>query len=123
MSQTPEEQKEQDGHEDSLWWDEDSEELELDDNCPNCGKEYDEIDKEFQICHLCGFNNNHKCEKRVQDIRLKDGREIIKCYPNAGKWCCLSDNKVKDIPDSEVTHTRLTNDPDCNEEVEWRYAV
>lgn len=27
-------------------------------NCPNCGREYDEIDYEYQICHLCGFNNN-----------------------------------------------------------------
>ncbi len=30
----------------------------LDTNCPNCGREYDEIDDEFQICHYCGFNNN-----------------------------------------------------------------
>lgn len=55
---------------------------------------------------------NHDYEKRVQDIRLSDGREIIKCYPNAGKWCCLSDNKVKDIPDSKVTHTKLNTSPD-----------
>lgn len=27
-------------------------------DCPNCGREYDEIDFEFQICHFCKFNNN-----------------------------------------------------------------
>lgn len=29
----------------------------LDDQCPNCGTGYDEIDYEYQICHLCGYNN------------------------------------------------------------------
>lgn|SRR5574340_45679 len=24
--------------------------------CPNCGREYDEIDIDYQICHRCGFN-------------------------------------------------------------------
>lgn len=41
-------------------WDDDDEEIEGDLNCPNCGKEYDEIDYEYQICHLCGYNNNPK---------------------------------------------------------------
>jgi hypothetical protein len=59
---------------------------------------------------------DHDYEKRVQDIRLKDGREIIKCWPNAGKWCCLSDSKIKDTPDSEVTHTKLNTDKDCYSE-------
>jgi len=36
---------------------EDFEEKEGDDNCPNCGKEYDEIDHEYQICHHCNFEN------------------------------------------------------------------
>jgi hypothetical protein len=30
----------------------------MDDVCPNCGHEYDEIDFEYQICHYCYFNNN-----------------------------------------------------------------
>lgn len=30
----------------------------LDTSCPFCGKEYDEIDYEYQICHICKFNNN-----------------------------------------------------------------
>lgn len=53
---------------------------------------------------------DHDYEKRVQDIRLKNGDEVIKCWPNSGKWCCLSGDKrytKKDIPDAEVTHTRL----------------
>lgn len=28
-----------------------------DDTCPNCHEEYDDIDQEYQICSLCGFNN------------------------------------------------------------------
>ena len=56
---------------------------------------------------------DHDYQKRVQDIRLKDGKEIIKCWPNAGKWMCLSNNMQKDIPDSDVTHTKLNTDEDC----------
>lgn len=25
-------------------------------NCPKCGHEYDEIDFEYQICHICKHN-------------------------------------------------------------------
>ena len=50
---------------------------------------------------------NHDYKKKMQDIRLKDGKVIIKCWPNAGKWVCLSDNRQKDIDDSEVTNTKL----------------
>lgn len=57
------------------------------------------------------YNGNY--EKRVQDIRLKDGREIIKCWPNAGEWCCLKNDKLRDIPNSEVTHVKLNTDEDC----------
>lgn len=43
-----------------LW---DDEELHLPDACPNCGHHYDEIDYEYQICHICKFNNNGKKEE------------------------------------------------------------
>jgi len=46
-------------------------------------------------------------EKRVQDIRLKDGRELMHCWPNAGEWDYMRANNMKSIPNSEVTHTRL----------------
>lgn len=36
---------------------EDEDEVVLDWECPNCHREYDEIDYEFQICHICKFNN------------------------------------------------------------------
>ena len=29
-----------------------------DDTCPNCHMEYDEIDYEYQICHICGYDNS-----------------------------------------------------------------
>lgn len=38
------------------WWDDD-EEINLDDTCPYCSEDYDEIDYEYQMCHHCGFNN------------------------------------------------------------------
>ncbi len=34
------------------------EENDGDEFCPACGREYDEIDHEYQICHYCTFNNN-----------------------------------------------------------------
>lgn len=33
-------------------------EPELDENCPNCGHEYDEIDYDYQICHYCKYDNS-----------------------------------------------------------------
>jgi hypothetical protein len=30
----------------------------LDDVCPNCHTEYDQVDREYQICHLCGHHND-----------------------------------------------------------------
>ena len=44
--------------------DEDDNDIILDDNCPNCGKEYDEIDYEYQICHLCKHVNNPQTTER-----------------------------------------------------------
>lgn len=35
-----------------------NDDLGLDENCPNCGKCYDQIDFDYQICHYCKFNNN-----------------------------------------------------------------
>lgn len=36
----------------------DDDEERMPETCPNCGKDYDEIDYEYQICHICGYNNN-----------------------------------------------------------------
>ena len=38
--------------------DDSDDEIILDESCPNCHNEYDEIDYEYQICHICKFNNN-----------------------------------------------------------------
>ena len=37
---------------------EDFDEVDMWHDCPNCGKPYDEIDYEYQICHYCKFNAN-----------------------------------------------------------------
>lgn len=38
--------------------DDDDDETPLFDDCANCGRPYDEIDREYQICHHCGHNRN-----------------------------------------------------------------
>lgn len=50
--------------------------------------------------------------KAVQDIRLKNGDEVINCWPNAGTWSQLKSGKYygKDINNSEVTHVRKTKE-------------
>lgn len=50
---------------------------------------------------------DHDYEKRVQDIRTKDGKEYIECWPNAGKWSVLSAKKATQIMDADVTHVKL----------------
>ncbi|HEY4148917.1 MAG TPA: hypothetical protein VGM41_08310 [Chitinophagaceae bacterium] len=42
-------------------FDPEEEETKLDDCCPNCGRTYDEIDYEFQICHRCDYVNDNNC--------------------------------------------------------------
>lgn len=44
-------------------------------------------------------------KKTLQDIRLKDGTEYTKCYPNAGMFIVFSGSN-KQIPCSEVTHVK-----------------
>lgn len=34
------------------------------DDCPNCGNEYDEIDYEYQICHICKWDRNKNKQGR-----------------------------------------------------------
>ncbi len=53
-------------------------------------------------------------EKRIQDIKLKNGDIVYECYPNAGEWNILrkkGNEKYygKEIPVTEATHTRLTD--------------
>ena len=41
------------------WNENQNEDMECgDDYCPNCKEEYDSIDHEYQICHICGHSNN-----------------------------------------------------------------
>lgn len=39
-------------------YDEHDDDSQLDHTCPYCHTEYDNIDYEFQICHICKFDNN-----------------------------------------------------------------
>lgn len=48
-------------------------------------------------------------EKEMQDIKLKDGTEISMCWPNAGLFCCCSDNSIEDTPAEKVAFVRLTH--------------
>jgi hypothetical protein len=52
-------------------------------------------------------------EKEFYDIRLKDGRELKCCWPNAGKFCAQNGTRVKE---EYVTHTRLCGHPKGRDE-------
>jgi hypothetical protein len=43
---------------DDFYDDEVYDEIILDEYCPECGEEYDEIDYEYQICHWCDYDNS-----------------------------------------------------------------
>jgi len=43
-------------------FDVDEEESNMDEFCPSCHREYDEIDYEYQICTRCGFVNDNNAE-------------------------------------------------------------
>ena len=49
-------------------------------------------------------------EKSMQDIKLHDGKVILKCWPNAGVFCCCSNNDQPEIPCADVAFVRLTHD-------------
>lgn len=49
-------------------------------------------------------------EKSMQDIKLHDGKVILKCWPNAGAFHCFSENGRAETPYSDVAFVRLTHD-------------
>ena len=58
-------QIESDEYEDSLWDDDDDEGTY--DDCPKCGRTYDEIGRELQYCKACGWDaENEKWEKSIE---------------------------------------------------------
>lgn len=51
-------------------------------------------------------------EKKMQDIQLKNGDIVRKCWPNAGVWTCFSarDKYYQEyIPSKDVAMVRLTH--------------
>lgn len=42
----------------SWYYNHDQDDYDGDDTCPCCGKNYDEIDYEYQICHYCKHEND-----------------------------------------------------------------
>lgn len=62
------------------------------------------------------FDPKKGYEKEMQDVLLKNGDIIHKCWPNAGMWCVCreegnGDYYGKDIPVQEADKVRLTHDP------------
>jgi len=55
---------------------------------------------------------DHDYEKVFQDIRTKDGKEYINCWPNAGSWFVLTNKTSASVlvPDADVTHVKLTDE-------------
>ncbi len=53
---------------------------------------------------------DHDYTKDMHDIRTIDGNEYYQCWPNAGKFNVISGNDCgKSIPDSEVTHVKMSD--------------
>lgn len=56
-------------------FDDDFEDNEIED-CPACGREYDEIDADYLICSHCGWDEEKKRYKRTGQIRSMKGYGI-----------------------------------------------
>ena len=41
------------------------------DTCPNCGREYDEIDADYLIYHLCGYDANKEKNQKTKQLTRK----------------------------------------------------
>lgn len=67
------------------------------------------------------FDHKKGYEKRMQDVKLKNGDILFCCWPNAGVWMICDEklnpkNKGQEISVRETTHVRLTNNRSFNEE-------
>lgn len=68
------------------------------------------------------FNATEGYEKRMQDIKLKNGDVVTNCWPNAGFWMCVQKEGnekyygKEDIEVSEATHVRLSHNKYFNDE-------
>jgi len=54
-------------------------------------------------------------QKKIQDIKLKNGDIVPFCYPNAGKWNCMDEKSSyygKDIHHLSAELVRLNKDWD-----------
>lgn len=62
------------------------------------------------------FDPTRGYQKQMQDIRLKNGDEVMKCWPNAMVWVTMLPGKYynTDIPVQDATHVRLTHDENWN---------
>ena len=47
------------------------------DSCPNCGRAYDEIDFEYQICHFCKFDANVNLFIASEILKDTDGNDAF----------------------------------------------
>lgn len=72
-----------------------------------------DISKDWQIY-------DHEYEKLCCDIRTKDGKEYMECWPNSGEWFVLNSEENEQIPDSEVTHIRLTHSELWDDQINGR---
>lgn len=61
-------------------WDDDYGEDDCHTECPKCGRDYDDIDYEYQICSKCGWNANKVREPSEQDY-LNGDADIL-----TGRW-------------------------------------
>lgn len=58
----------------SWYWNEKEGDYEGSTSCPQCGNDYDEIDYEFQICHICHFKNDNVASYPPGEKEKEGGR-------------------------------------------------
>ncbi len=50
-----------------------------------------------------------RLEKRMYDIRLRGGRVLRGCWPNAAYFYCLADRSGREVLKTFVTHVRKSD--------------
>lgn len=73
-------------------------------DCPKCGREYDEIDQDYQICHHCGYDAEKKVTRASSVSRVLTKNNFL-----MGMYDNLMIN-VDKLPLSDVDKKRLADE-------------
>lgn len=57
------------------------------------------------------YDHDYGYDKQEYDIQLKNGRVILNCYPNAGKFNSFNDYTKGEYQEKNIHHIRLSENP------------